>query len=73
MSDEIARLKAENELLKAALKPFAIAADKADESDARIQRFGMGPLGDNASTGLGVTFGQLRRARSLLIRLNEAT
>lgn len=49
--------------LRGALEPFAKAADKADEKAAMTERMGMGRLSDNASTGLGIKFGDLRRAR----------
>ncbi len=54
------------EELAEALRPFAEAADRADESAAETERLGMGRLSDNASPGLGIKFRHLRRARAML-------
>lgn len=52
--------------LEEALRPFAVAADAADRKAAEHVRLSMGSLSDNASTGLGITFGQCRRASAAL-------
>ena len=52
--------------LEEALRPFALAADAADRKAAESARLGMGSMSDNASTGLGITFGHCRRARAAL-------
>lgn len=54
---------AEIEKLRTALMPFAAAADKADEKLERFERMGM-KLPDDASPGWGITYGDLKRARS---------
>lgn len=58
--------KAEYAALVSMLAPFAAAADKADTKVAEIERMGMGRLSDNASTGLGITFGHLRAVRAAI-------
>lgn len=50
------------------IEPFAKAADKADEKAAMTERMEMGRLSDNASTGLGITFGHVRAARAVLAK-----
>lgn len=52
--------------LEEALRPFALAADAADRKAAESARLGMGSMSDNASAGLGITFGHCRRARAAL-------
>ena len=61
------------EALRGALDPFAKAADKADEMAAETERHGMGRLTDNASTGLGITFGHCRSARAALAEKEPTT
>jgi hypothetical protein len=53
--------------LKAALRPFAQAADKADEGATRRQNLGMGDMGDSASPGWGIKYKHVKAARFVLL------
>lgn len=52
----------------AALEPFCEAAKRADEHKAMSERLGMGTVGDDASTGLGITFRHLYAAREVVTK-----
>lgn len=61
----------EQEELIEALRPFAYAADKADEFCENSKRLGMGSPSGNASSGFGVKFHHLRHARDLVNKYDE--
>ena len=58
-ADEIGRLRA-------ALQPFAAAAEKADERVREHAVFGLGVLSGSTTSGLGVKFQHLFDARAVL-------
>ena len=54
------------EELENALRPFATAADVAEEKGAEAERLKMGAFSDRTTPGWGITLGALRRARDVL-------
>lgn len=56
-------------VLLEALLPFALAAEKVEKTIKQHQELGMGTLSNNASSGLGIKFGDILKARDVYNRL----
>lgn len=51
------------------LEPFALAADRAQESSDKSKALGMGEHSNDASPGWGIRFGHLKDARAAVEQL----
>ena len=62
--------KAIDELMDA-LEPLAKSAAKVDDWNEKSKRFGMAPMGDGATGGLGIRFGDAKFAREIWNKWNK--